>query len=257
MGGEKLTPTAEKMRRLMHYGQMFQSHALHFFHLVSPDLLFGFDADPAIRNVIGVAHKYPDLAVQGVMMRKFGQEIIKATAGKKIHGTGRHPRRHQQEPDHRRTRRVPQGHADKMIDLGAGRAEDRQGLHAEHLNELVDFGSFPSNHLSLVRKDGGLDLYDGDLRAIDADGNKIIDHVDYQDYPTYIAEEVRDWSLHEVPVPHSLGPEGRMVPRGTAGAAQHLRLHRHAAGREGARGVQAAYRAASPTTSRWPTTGRA
>ena len=30
----KLTPTAEKMRRLMHYGQMFQSHALHFFHLV-------------------------------------------------------------------------------------------------------------------------------------------------------------------------------------------------------------------------------
>ena len=36
VGGEKLTPTAEKMRRLMHYGQFFQSHALHFFHLVSP-----------------------------------------------------------------------------------------------------------------------------------------------------------------------------------------------------------------------------
>src|SRR5512136_1378643 len=91
VGGEELTPTAEKMRRLMHYGQMFQSHALHFFHLVSPDLLFGFDADPAIRNVIGVAARYPDLAVQGVMMRKYGQEIIKATAGKKIHGTGAIP----------------------------------------------------------------------------------------------------------------------------------------------------------------------
>jgi coenzyme F420-reducing hydrogenase alpha subunit len=25
VGGEKLTPTAEKMRRLMHYGQLFQS----------------------------------------------------------------------------------------------------------------------------------------------------------------------------------------------------------------------------------------
>ncbi len=46
VGGEKLTPTAEKMRRLMHYGQIFQSHALHFFHLARPDLLFGFDADP-------------------------------------------------------------------------------------------------------------------------------------------------------------------------------------------------------------------
>jgi len=91
VGAEKLTPTAEKIRRLMHYGQFFQSHALHFFHLVSPDLLFGFDADPAIRNVIGVAAKHPDLAVQGVMMRKYGQEVIKRTAGKKIHGTGAIP----------------------------------------------------------------------------------------------------------------------------------------------------------------------
>ena len=91
VGVEQLTPTAEKMRRLMHYGQMFQSHALHFFHLGSPDLLFGFDADPLIRNIIGVAGKFPELAVQGVMMRKYGQEVIKATAGKKIHGTGAVP----------------------------------------------------------------------------------------------------------------------------------------------------------------------
>ena len=99
VGGEKLTPTAEKMRRLMHYGQFFQSHALHFFHLASPDLLFGkpgdplsgFAADVAIRNVIGVAAKFPDLAVQGVMMRKYGQEVILRTAGKKIHGTGAIP----------------------------------------------------------------------------------------------------------------------------------------------------------------------
>lgn len=61
--GDGLTPTAEKMRRLMHYGQMFQSHALHFFHLASPDLLFGADGDVATRNVIGVALAHKDLAV--------------------------------------------------------------------------------------------------------------------------------------------------------------------------------------------------
>jgi len=94
VGGEKLTPTAEKMRRLMHYGQFFQSHALHFFHLASPDLLFGkpgdplsgFAADVAIRNVIGVAAKFPDLAVQGVMMRKYGQEVIRLTARSVLRG---------------------------------------------------------------------------------------------------------------------------------------------------------------------------
>src|SRR5450756_1117023 len=40
VGATRLTPTAEKIRRLMHYGQMLQSHALHFFYLGSPDLLF-------------------------------------------------------------------------------------------------------------------------------------------------------------------------------------------------------------------------
>ena len=30
---QDISPTAEKIRRLMHYGQFFQSHSLHFFHL--------------------------------------------------------------------------------------------------------------------------------------------------------------------------------------------------------------------------------
>ncbi len=57
--GVELTLTAHKLRELMHMGQFVQSHALSFFHLSSPDLLFGFDADPAIRNVAGVIEKYP------------------------------------------------------------------------------------------------------------------------------------------------------------------------------------------------------
>ena len=92
IGAERLTPTGEKMRRLMHYGQMFQSHSLHFFHLASPDLLFGFDAPVEKRNVFGVlAEHTPIWPCRAVMMRKFGQEIIKATAGKKVHGTGAIP----------------------------------------------------------------------------------------------------------------------------------------------------------------------
>ena len=35
VGARKLTPTAEKLRRLLHYGQTLQSHALHFFHLAT------------------------------------------------------------------------------------------------------------------------------------------------------------------------------------------------------------------------------
>lgn len=206
VGGEKLTPTAEKMRRLMHNGQMFQSHALHFFHLCSPDLLFGFDADVAIRNVIGIAGKFPDLAVQGVMMRKYGQEIIKATAGKKIHGTGAIP------GGINKNLSIAERDAllkdlDQMIAWSRGALKIAKDYTVENLKKLLPFGSFDSNHMSLIREDGAMDLYHGNLRAIDKDGNKIFDQVDYQNYTDYIAEEVRPWSYMKFPFIKSIGPE--------------------------------------------------
>jgi NAD-reducing hydrogenase large subunit len=206
VGADKLTPTAEKMRRLMHYGQMFQSHALHFFHLVSPDLLFGFDADPAIRNVIGVAIKFPDLAVQGVMMRKFGQEIIKATAGKKIHGTGAIPGGINKNLSIAE-RDVFLKDIKQMYDWSLGALKIAKDYTVANLQKIASFGSFDSNHLSLIRKDGAMDLYHGGLRAIDAQGKKIFDHIDYSDYTDYITEEVKSWSYMKFPFIKSIGPE--------------------------------------------------
>ncbi|HUW42286.1 MAG TPA: Ni/Fe hydrogenase subunit alpha [Rectinemataceae bacterium] len=206
IGADKLTPTAEKMRRLMHYGQFFQSHSLHFFHLVSPDLLFGFDADPALRNIVGVARKHPDLAVQGVMMRKYGQEVIKATAGKKIHGTGAVPgginkNLSIEERDELLT------DIDKMVDWAKGAVAIARDYTVKNLERLAAFASFPSNHLSIVRGDGALEIYDGELRAVDARGGSIFDHIDCQKFPEYLAEEVRDWSYMKFPFIKSLGPE--------------------------------------------------
>ncbi|RKZ04438.1 Ni/Fe hydrogenase subunit alpha [Candidatus Fermentibacteria bacterium] len=206
VGADKLTPTAEKMRRLMHYGQIYQSHALHFFHLVSPDLLFGFDADPAVRNIIGVIKKYPELAVQGVMMRKYGQEIIKVTAGKKIHGTGAIPGGINKNLSIAERDSLLKD-IDQQIEWSRGALKIAKDYTVEHLDELSDFGSFNSNHLSLIRADGAMDLYDGGLRAIDAEGNRIFDHVDSQDYIDYIAEEVKDWSYMKFPFMKQLGTD--------------------------------------------------
>ncbi len=209
--GEGLTPTGEKMRRLMHYGQMLQSHALHFFHLVSPDLLLGIDADPAIRNVIGVAksEEFSHLAVQGVMMRKFGQEIIKATAGKKIHGTGAIPgginKNLTEEERDTFLKGADPLNADKMITWAEDAIALFKGYHGKHTDLVDGFAKFPSNHLSLVRKDGALDLYHGVLRSVDAEGKKIIDDIDYQDYLDYIAEEVKPWSYMKFPYMRQMG----------------------------------------------------
>jgi NAD-reducing hydrogenase large subunit len=207
--GEGLTPTGEKMRRLMHYGQFFQSHSLHFFHLVSPDLLFGVNADPAIRNVIGVALKYKDLAVQGVMMRKFGQEIIRVTAGKKIHGTGAIPGGINKNLSIAERDEFLKGpdplNADKMVEWSLGALNFFKGYHKANREFIDNFSSFPSSHLGLVRKDGALDLYHGVLRAVDSEGKKILNDVDYQDYLSYISEEVRNWSYMKFPYLNSMG----------------------------------------------------
>jgi NAD-reducing hydrogenase large subunit len=201
--GEGLTPTAEKMRRLMHYGQMFQSHSLHFFHLASPDMLFGIDADPAIRNVIGVVLKHKDLAVQGVMMRKFGQEIIQATAGKKIHGTGAIPggiNKHLTTEERDNFLNGPDPlNADKMIEWSLSALEFFKDYHKKNKDFVDNFSVIPSNFLSLVRKDGAMDLYHGVLRAVDPTGKKILDDINYQDYLKYIDEEVRSWSYMKFP----------------------------------------------------------
>jgi NAD-reducing hydrogenase large subunit len=79
------------MRRLMHYGQILQSHALHFFHLSSPDLLFGFDSEVAAAQHRRRRRGPPGYRRQGVLLRKFGQEVIRITAGKRVHGTGAIP----------------------------------------------------------------------------------------------------------------------------------------------------------------------
>jgi len=204
VGPDGLSPTAEKMRRLMHYGQMLQSHALHFYHLCSPDLLFGFDSDVTKRHVLAVAAAYPEIALQGILLRKYGQEVIQATAGKKIHGTGAIPggiNKHltAEEKAHF------QKDIDQMIAWSMGAVQLVKKVHSQNPQFFDSFGAFPSNHFSLVRKDGALDLYHGNLRAVDKDGAKIFDQVDYADYLSYIGEGVRTWSYMKFPFIKNLG----------------------------------------------------
>ena len=206
VGADQLTPTAEKMRRLMHYGQIYQSHALHFYHLASPDLLFGFDAPVAKRNVIGVIAEFPEVAKKAVLMRRYGQEVIKATSGKKIHGTGAIPGGINKSLSDEERNTLAKD-ADTMIEWAIEGLELCKNVTKEGGQDLLEFGSFPSNHLSIVRPDGCLDLYDGVLRAIDADGNPIFDQIQPADYLDYIAEEVRPWSYMKFPFIKTLGKE--------------------------------------------------
>ena len=205
-GVDVLSPTAEKMRRLMHYGQTYQSHALHFFHLASPDLLFGFDAPVEKRHVLAVLAAFPEVAKKAVLMRKYGQEVIKATAGKKVHGTGAIPGGINKNLSIEERDALAKD-IDTMLEWAVEGLELCKKVTLENAGMLLPFGAFPSNHVSIVRADGCLDLYDGKLRAKNADGAVIFDQVAPADYLEYIAEEVRPWSYMKFPYIRSLGKE--------------------------------------------------
>lgn len=204
IGADRLTPSAEKIRRLMHYGQVLQSNALHIFHLASPDLLFGFDAPPDQRNIIAVLNRYPEIGKWAIFIRKFGQEVIKATGGRKIHPTSAIPGGVNQNlsVEHRDALR-------KEVDQIITWCNEALARHLTYVDANPalhrDFAKMESNFVSLVGPQGTMDLYDGTLRAIGPDGHAIFDGVSPNAYRDYFIEEVRSWSYLKFPHLRALG----------------------------------------------------
>ncbi|HEY5456134.1 MAG TPA: Ni/Fe hydrogenase subunit alpha [Acidothermaceae bacterium] len=176
----------EDLRALMNLAQIVQSNALSLFHLASPDLLFGFDADPAMRNIVGVAKSNPQLAMDGIYLRKFGQHAIELLGGKRIHPAwivpgGVESALTAEKRDEIRAM-IPEAYA----------AADRALVwyKSNLLNwaeEAETFGAFPSAFMSLVDADGNVAHYDGRLRVVDHDGTLLADF-DAHDYADYIGE---------------------------------------------------------------------
>lgn len=205
--GKELTRPGKLLRELLHIAQYIQSHALHFFHLASPDLVFGFDSDPATRNVVGLIGADPELATKAVLMRSYGQTIIKKLGGKKVHPNAA-------VPGGMTTALSLQDRDEflKQIDFLLEGA--RIGLkiwkdYAEKNSAVVEsFAKFPSAYLGMVDDKGNLQLYDGYLKLVDAKGVVLEDMFEPAKYLDIIAEYVEDWSYMKFPFYKPLGYPG-------------------------------------------------
>ena len=200
---DDISPTATKLRRLLHYGQVFQSHALHFFYLAAPDLLLGLDRPASERNVATLLTANKELARKGILMRKFGQEIIQALDGKRIHGVLAVPGGVYQtfRPEERQYfldgKSIPS--RDTMIEWSREAVQLIRSYHDEHAGWLDEMASFPSGHLGTIAEDGALELYDGRLRAIDSKGAVRLNDVVATRYEQYFSEGVENWTFLKFP----------------------------------------------------------
>ena len=189
---------AKLLRELAHMGQTIQSHGMHFFMLGGPDLILGFDADPAIRNVAGVAAANPPLAGKAIALRKFGQEVIARVGDRRIHPTLAVPggvckALAAADRDYLLAQ-IPEA----VSTFKAGLALMKQWAQ-NHVSEMDTFAAFDTGYLGMVRsEDNGINLYDGRMRLIDAEGRETC-CFDGRQYLVYIAEHVEPWSFLKFP----------------------------------------------------------
>jgi len=214
---------AKLLRELLHMGQFVQSHGMHFFHLAAPDLVLGFDADPAIRNVFGIIGANPELALKAVNLRRFGQQIIQRLGGKRVHPNFAVPGG-VNAPLSPKDRDEILAEFDTMVGIAKVAVSIGKDWLGSNKELASMFASFPSNYMGLVDMEGGLQLYDGEIRVKDAEGDFVAqfktDH-----YLSYIAEHVESWSFLKYPYLRKLGWPGgtyRVGPLGRLNVADKI-----------------------------------
>ncbi len=145
---------AQLLRELMHMGQFIQSHSMHFFELAGPDLLLGFDADPAIRNVVGVIQANPELALKAVRLRAFGQDIIRKLGGKRIHPIHSIPGG-VNAPLSVKDRDEILSQIDEMMEMVKIAITVAKGWYEGNMDVVNKFAVFPSGYMGMVDEQGG------------------------------------------------------------------------------------------------------
>lgn len=204
----RIPETAANLRQILNLAQILQSHALSFFHLSSPDLLLGMDADPAKRNLFGVAAHSPDLARDGIWLRQYGQEIIALLGGKRIHPAWVVPGG-VSAPLTADRREIIMSKIQEAIIRVRRTLDWYKEIFGNFDAEIRTFANFPSMFMGLVTDNGELEMYDGKLRFVDATSRIVADKIEPNRFRDYIDEAVEPDSYLKSPFYKPLGyPEG-------------------------------------------------
>ncbi len=210
-----LPPAAEKLRRLGHYAQQLQSHVTAWFYLVAPEMVLGMDAPPEQRNIVGLLETDPAMVRRVVALRKWGQEVIRAVFGKRMHGIDSVPGGVNHCLDAAQCNRLLQGEPGLLsIDEVIDHARDSLALfhdyHQKHRRFVDEFAEVPALNMSLVDERGNVDYYHGRIRIVDG-RKRVVEEFDGRDYLAHFSEATESWSYLKFPFLKKLGREAGAV----------------------------------------------
>jgi F420-non-reducing hydrogenase large subunit len=195
--GVEPPPAGKKLRELCNSIAYMEEHILHFYFLAGADFVLGPDADYSVRNVIGILGEAPDIAKKVVRVRHMAGHMLEMIAGKAIHPAAAVPggfSRPLLENERQELRKM----ADECLELATfSMSFAKENLFPKYLDVVKSLGVITTGFLGTVTDDGALDLYDGKLRMMQADGS--YEDFDVENYTDYISEHVEPWSYLKFP----------------------------------------------------------
>jgi NAD-reducing hydrogenase large subunit len=203
----RIPPAARKLRELIHCAQFVQSHALSFFYLSSPDLIMGMDAYAATRNVMGIIGSHPELARDGIELRKFGLQIIETLGQERVHSSWIVPGG-VKSPMTSAMRDKVLLEIPKAKQIAERTLAFFKSIADEFKDDVPKFGCFPSMYLGLVNARGDLQLYEGNMRFRGANAEIVSDQIPAEEYADWIAEATLRNSYLKAPFYKPAGIDG-------------------------------------------------
>jgi F420-non-reducing hydrogenase large subunit len=195
--GVKPPSAGRKLRELCNSIAYMEEHILHFYFLGGGDFVMGPGADYAVRNVIGIAGKLPDVARQVVKMRHMAAQMLEIASGKAIHPVAAVPGGFSKPLTEAERVKLKKMAEEELEFAKFSIAYAKENVFPTYLDAVKTVGVIKTGFLGTVDKKGALNLYDGMLRMMDTDGK--YEDFEAKDYLDHISEHVEPWTYVKFP----------------------------------------------------------
>jgi len=195
--GVEIPSAAKKLRKLAKAIASTEDHILHFYFLAGADFVMGPDADYSVRNIIGISEKFPDIAKKVIRNRHLGARMLEIISGKSIHPVAAVPGGY--------SKVLANGERDELLKMANEVLEfskfsidyAKKNIFPQYIEIVKTLGVIKTGFLGTVTEDGTLELYDGILRMMQADGS--YEDFTYEQYTDYIGEHIEPWTYLKFP----------------------------------------------------------
>ena len=202
--GVHVPEVATLLRRTLNAASFITSHALHLAFLALPDLI-----PLQNRNVIGVVDANPELATAALQLHEYGNRVVTEIGGRLVHVVTSVPGGQTKgltgEARYKLLRegRVALTNVRKIADAFFS-------IYQKRADDPTEYMGVETPYMGLVTKEGGYELYDGEIRVKNGKGEQLF-QFPAQEYYKRFEETTSGHSFTKIQYLKDMGPIGGMM----------------------------------------------